>query len=194
MFDKESRMTDKDEQQLEAKLEQAYQNMMARLKTGLEMVVDHTREQTLPNLQQRIHMVVEKTIELEEISEEEGRKLGQYLQRDLEDAAQFLSRSNQELHDWLEFDLTLIEDSLLNLLKVTVNHTRDELLRLSLDAKLESEWHTGQVTGPGTLSCEQCGNTMQFHKPGRIPPCPSCKHIQFERNWDWDTIENANTK
>ncbi len=163
-------------------LEQAYQNMMTQLKAGWELV----REQTLPSLKQQVDKVVEKTVELEELSEEEAERVGGYLKRDIEDAAQFIAETDQELRDWLQFDLALIEESLLHVLETSVNHTRDELLKLSLDAKLVSEWHTGQITGPGTLVCGQCQTSMQFHKPGRIPPCPHCSHTVFERSWNYD--------
>ena len=163
-------------------LEQAYRNMMARLKTGWDMM----REQTMPSLKQQIQQVVEKTSTLEELTEEEAARIGSYLKRDIEDAAQFIVETDQELQDWLQFDLALIEESLLHVLETSVNHTRDELLKLSLDAKLVSEWHTGHITGPGTLVCTHCNSTMQFHKPGRIPPCPHCQHTVFERSWNYE--------
>ena len=42
-------------------------------------------------------------------------------------------------------------------------------------------YHTGEITGPGTLVCDNCGEELHFHKPSRIPPCPKCKGTSFHR-------------
>ena len=172
--------------QSEDMLEQAYRNMMARLKTGWEMLY----EKTMPNLQQQIQQVIDKTIEIEELTEEEATRIAGYLKRDIEDAAQFLAETDQELQDWLQFDLALIEDSLLHILKNSVNHTRDELLKLSLNAKLANTWHTGEITGPGTLICINCQKALIFHEPAQIPNCPHCQSIVFERSWNYENISS----
>ncbi|MES9926605.1 MAG: hypothetical protein ABW158_00685, partial [Candidatus Thiodiazotropha sp. 6PDIVS] len=44
-----------------------------------------------------------------------------------------------------------------------------------------SLYHTGEVTGPGTLVCAQCGKEMHFKKTGHIPPCSGCKGTDFQR-------------
>ncbi|MBI3773498.1 MAG: hypothetical protein HY272_12460 [Gammaproteobacteria bacterium] len=43
------------------------------------------------------------------------------------------------------------------------------------------EYHTGEITGPGTLICEGCGEHVQFHHPGLIPPCPKCGGRDYQR-------------
>jgi hypothetical protein len=161
-------------------LAQAYQNMMTRIKTALS----RTREETLPNLQQQIDAAVDKAIELEELTDEEARRMGDYLRRDVQDAAEFLVNTRQELGDWLGFDVALVEDKLLDMFSHMVDHTREELDKLAQQARAASEWHTGEVTGPGTLRCEGCGKEISFHKPSRIPPCPHCHQTLFKLIWE----------
>ncbi|MEN8132051.1 MAG: hypothetical protein ABFS45_18110 [Pseudomonadota bacterium] len=43
------------------------------------------------------------------------------------------------------------------------------------------EWHTGEITGIGTLECESCGKRIHFYKAGRIPPCPACHDARIHR-------------
>ncbi|GEM_PF-90593 len=165
---------------LEAKLELAYRNMMQRVESALQ----HAKQDTLPSIQTHIDAAVDKAIELEELGEEEARKLGTYLQRDLQDAAQFLADTGQGLRDWMRFDLDLIEDRLLDMFSTMVDHTQEELTRLELEAQANTVWQAGEITGPGALCCDNCGTVQLFHSPAQIVPCANCQHTAFTRVWD----------
>ncbi len=156
------------------KLISAYHQMLNRLKDTFQ----HTRSQSLG---ERIQAVQEKAIILEELTLEEAERVGQYLQRDLQDAAQFISETEQELADWMRFDLSLIEEQLLEKFSILVDHTRLELDNLAEQARLASEWYSGEITGPGTLVCIQCGKLLHFHQPDYIPACPNCGATLFKR-------------
>ncbi|MFO1421957.1 MAG: hypothetical protein U1F59_13665, partial [Candidatus Competibacteraceae bacterium] len=39
----------------------------------------------------------------------------------------------------------------------------------------------GEITGPGTLQCEECGERVTFQAPAAIPPCPACGGTVFLR-------------
>jgi len=156
------------------KLVSAYHQMMTRVKDSLS----HTTTKTL---NQRIEVAKDKAIELKELTFEEAEKIGNYLQRDLEDAANFIVTTNQALADWMRFDLELIEDRLLEMFSLMVDHTRVELDNLAEQARQATEWNSGEITGPGTLACTTCGKNLHFHKPDYIPACPNCGAISFKR-------------
>ena len=61
------------------------------------------------------------------------------------------------------------------------DRTRLELDRFADNARAASLYHTGEVTGPGTLVCAGCGKELHFHKAGRIPPCPKCHGTEYRR-------------
>ena len=42
-------------------------------------------------------------------------------------------------------------------------------------------YRTGEVTGPGTLVCDSCGESLRFHATGYIPGCPACGHTVYHR-------------
>lgn len=114
------------------------------------------------------------------LSEEDAVKLESYVKRDLIDAARYQDKTGNSLQDWLGFDLALIKDEFLEMFSVAADKTTTELLLLKLQAE-SAEYHTGELTGLGTLVCDQCGDKLHFHKPGHIPPCPKCSSTHFHR-------------
>lgn len=114
------------------------------------------------------------------LGEEEVAKLKKYVKRDLIHAAQYRDKTGKELHDWLGFDLALIKRELWEKFSATADKTTTELLKIKLLAEI-AEYHTGELTGMGTLVCDQCGEKLHFHKPGHIPPCSKCNGTRFHR-------------
>jgi rubrerythrin len=117
---------------------------------------------------------------LNKLGEDEVVKLEKYVKRDLIDAAQYMDKTGKELKSWLGFDLALIERKFWERFSAAADKTTTELLQMKLQAE-HAEYHTGELTGLGTLVCDQCGEELHFHKPGHIPPCPKCNDTHFHR-------------
>lgn len=165
-----------DKTQGDDRLVAAYDRMMERARDLLHKA----REGALPSLQQRLEEARDKAVELGELTREEAQSVADHLRRDLRDAAEHMESTEKELGDWLRFDLELIEDRIAELFSHMVDHTRAELDRLALEAEIRG-WHSGEISGPGTLYCANCGQELHFHATGRIPPCPSCHATAFHR-------------
>jgi len=167
-----------DNRERNEQLVHAYNLMMHRVSETLSKATDAAG----PILHKAIEAAEEKAVELEELTREEAVKIGDYLRRDLQDAGEYLAGPEaQELKNWLRFDIELIENQLLEMfLKVA---DRAKLDMLDFEEKLieANEYHTGQITGPGTLVCNSCGEVLHFHAAGHIPPCPKCRHTEFVR-------------
>lgn len=159
------------------KLIEAYNRMMEQTKKAIGDV----EQDAEIGLNQAIDVAKENLSALEEWSAEEIELVGEYLRRDLHDAATFLGEHGGELADWLRFDLIMIEAKLAELFSGMVDHTREELDRLANEAVVYGEWHTGEITGPGTLECKGCGEKLHFHRTSHIPPCPKCHESKFRR-------------
>jgi len=158
----------------------AYERMLERTREFLS----EAGEELKPKLQHALDAAVEKTTELGELTREEAEKIAEYLKRDLQSASEYLASDEaKELKDWLHMDLDLIEARILDALSLLVDPTKVELALLAEQAQL-AEWHTGEITGPGTLVCTHCGEELHFRKPGHIPPCPKCKGTVFRRKLD----------
>jgi len=158
-------------------LVEAYNRMLERVKGAF---ID-AEQNAIPTLANNIEKAREKAVELGEITREEAQRIGDYLQRDLEDAGEFLNQSGSELGDWLRFDLQLIEERLLEMFRLAADRTSVELNNLVQRADAIGEWHTGEITGIGTLECKACGELIHFHKSGHIPPCPKCRESRYRR-------------
>ncbi len=107
-------------------------------------------------------------------------KIKRSIKRDLIDAAQHMSETGKELKDWLGFDIALIKTELWLSFTEATDKTTLELLKLKQIAA-QAEYHTGEIIGLGTLTCDTCKASLHFHKPGHIPPCSKCHGTRFHR-------------
>ena len=164
-------------QDREAHLPQAYTRMLERVRATL----GRTEHSPLPRVQGWITEAKDRAVELGELTREEAERVGDYLRRDLVDAADYLGETGRELRDWLRFDLELVEDRLREVFASMVDHTRLELDRLAEEARSSETLSTGEVTGFGTLRCLGCGLEIEFREPAGIPPCPRCAATRFVR-------------
>ena len=161
---------------------QAYQRMMERVKARIEEL-EQAEKAALPILSASIEHAAEKAVELGEITREEAQLIGSYLQRDLEDAGQYLTTTGRDLRAWLRFDLELIEDRLLDFFRRGVDQSRLELLAFETPPAepVAEHYRRGEITGPGTLQCERCGERVSFYVPATIGACAACGGSAFLR-------------
>ncbi len=146
-----------------------------------EPIVDAAADKAEAIMNAALKSAREKASELGELSREEAEKVSDYIKRDLEDAADYLNREGGELKDWLKFDLDVVEQRVGQIFSESVDRTREAIARFELEANKRGEWHSGEVTGIGTLECKACGEKLHFHKTGHIPPCPKCHGSRFRR-------------
>ncbi|MET0102119.1 MAG: zinc ribbon-containing protein [Sedimenticola sp.] len=155
----------------------AYENMLERVDEMLETA----EKTTLPALKKSLEAAREKAVEVDELTREEAEKIAGYLERDMKDAAHFLSETGEDFRNWMRFDLELIEGRLMDMFAKVADRTKLELDRFAEQAREASLYHTGEITGPGTLVCTGCGKELHFHKAGHIPPCPGCRGTSYKR-------------
>ncbi len=165
------------EPKFDEKLSAAYDRMMTRVHEFL----DNAESEASPTLKQRIEMARQRAVELREVTSEEADKVAAYVERDLHDAAEYLQRSGNEFSTWLQFDLQQIENRMFEMFAKVADRTRFELDKLAIQARAAKQYHTGEITGIGTLYCADCNTQMHFKKTGRIPPCPKCHKTEFKR-------------
>jgi hypothetical protein len=169
-------MADKPEEQHEQQVK-AYERMLDRLRE----MYDQADSQVRPHLRDAIVAVRDRAVELGELSREESDRVAAWLQRDIEEAAQFTASTDEDLNTWLRMDIQLVENWIWDRFSSVADRTRLEWLELQRNLQEWSEYHTGEVAGPGALACKNCGETLTFKKPGHIPPCPKCRGSVFER-------------
>ncbi len=158
-------------------LGEIYENMYEDVVDSLHKTKDKSR----PLLHKLIEEAQERVVELEDMSVEDGVNLGRWLKRDLDDVVNYLAETDDELKDWLGFEISFLETEMLDLFLQIADKTTVELLALKENARHASDYFTGEITGPGSLICDKCDETIHFHQVGKIPPCPKCYATNFHR-------------
>ncbi len=149
----------------------------------LERALEQARkvkEKSGPVLHRMIEESSEKLAELGELTEEQAAKISEYLRRDLKLAAEYMDKTGHDFKKWLAVDTAMIEDYLFERFKEAADRTTVELLKLKQEGE-NAEYHSGEISGPGVLICDECGEQIHFHKASHIPPCPKCRHGRFHR-------------
>ena len=134
-----------------------------------------------PMLHQIIEQAKDKAVKLDELTEDDAIKLTEWLKRDLQDAVSYLSETGHEIKDWLGYETKLLENELFYMFLDIADKTTVELQQFKENTR-HPEYHTGEITGPGTLTCDECGEKLHFYKAGKIPPCPKCRATVYHRS------------
>jgi len=158
-----------------ARLARAYKRMLERARAMLE------QETTLKSA---VETARQNAVEFGELTREEADQISYYVRRDLHDAGEYLSRTGREFREWAQIDLSMAEQGLVDLFMRAADRTRLEFEAFARELKEGPPYHSGEMTGAGTLSCQNCGQTMNFHGPAHIPPCPKCRGKVFRRVTD----------
>jgi len=171
------------DKQNEPSLVEAYNQMMARVRDS----IDNAEANTMPTLQKAIEQAKDQAIHLGEVSLEEADEIGNYIKRDINDAAEYLMETSHEFSEWLMLDIDIIEQKVLELFLSVADKTRIELEQLSHAAcnistePKNNEYKSGEITGPGSLICVNCEQMIQFNTTGSIPDCQQCGGQVFKR-------------
>ena len=157
----------------------AYNQIMKEMQTDFE--------QADPNdtsLQKSLNIAKQQVVHLGEATTEEAYEIGEYIKRDINDAAEYMMDSSAEFYDWLMLDIEIIERKVVELFLSVADHTRIELEQFK-ETKRTGEktplYTSGEITGRGTLICERCGKAKPFLSSDEINDCEKCGHNRFIR-------------
>lgn len=155
----------------------AYKKMVERWRNTL----DKAQHGAKPELFHALETAKNKAVELGELTRDEAELIGDYIVRDVHDAAEFIEKNRAEFKDWINLEMDIIEDTLLDSLPLLIDETRLALEQLQQRAQSVGEWHTGEIVAPGQFACKSCGKALELHHTGHIPPCPACNATTFRR-------------
>ncbi|MCK4706875.1 MAG: zinc ribbon-containing protein, partial [Gammaproteobacteria bacterium] len=153
-----------------------YNQMMAAIRETFENA--DTSDLTL---QKALNDAKDQAVHLGEVTMEEAHEISEYIKRDINDAAEYMMDSSAEFSDWLMLDIEVIERQIIDLFLSVADRTRIELEQFQNPPHDPNEYQTGEITGPGTLVCTQCGHNISFITTGEIEACPECKNTTFQR-------------
>lgn len=107
-------------------LTSAYNQMMASMREAFEL-----DEQNEMSLQKALELAKHQAVHHGELSVEEAHEIGEYIKRDINDAAEYMMETSTEFYDWLTLDIEIIERKVVRLFLAVADHTRLQLARFS---------------------------------------------------------------
>ncbi len=105
------------------------------------------------------------------------------VQRDLHSLGRYRHRGGTRAEGWLGFERQRLEGRLLELIPKIADPTMSEWLTWQAERE-HRPYRSGELTGPGILICNRCGERLHFTRAGQIPPCPKCGGTEFHRSGD----------
>lgn len=161
----------------DSKLVHGYEQLLQRMEKTLASAKEHSENA----LKLALDSAREKAVELGELSREEAEKLYEFISRDLHNVGQYLATEEREVVDWLHLSLLEVEKKSLKRFTTLAEAAKLEIKHLEKAKVRFNEWHTGEITSIGTLSCQSCGEMIHFNHVGHIPPCPKCHATVYRR-------------
>lgn len=102
----------------------AYNQIMAEMRNIFNMDRNIQNGMTLQKLLDKAkHQVVHTG----KASAEEAHEIGEYIKRDVNDAAEYMMESSAEFHNWLMLDIELIERRVIESFLIAADQTRIEV-------------------------------------------------------------------
>ena len=156
------------------KLIEAYNNLMEHLNEAMDDSLHSTSD--------ALKIAEKKICEAEDLTLEEVKEIAYYVGRDIDHAAQNIGgEEHEDLSAWLKFDIDLIENFAIDSFMDLADKTRIELAKLERQADSVHIYHNGDITGPGTFSCQECNKEIAFKSTSVMPVCPECSAKSFVR-------------
>ncbi len=100
----------------------AYNQMMKKMRDAVE-----NTDPSDMSLQKALELAKHQAVHLGEVSAEEAHEIGEYIKRDINDAAEYMMETSSEFYDWLMLDIEIIERKVIDLFLSVADQTRIEL-------------------------------------------------------------------
>lgn len=163
-------------------LGEAYELLLEKILDEFH-VRDPHHEDKAGEVEELIEQASHATPGVRALKEDSREHVKHALKRDLHSLAHYNHTGREDLEGWLGFELHQLEGRLKDLIPRAADPSVSNWLKWKSQAEL-LPYHTGEITGPGVLVCDQCGEKLHFRKPGHIPPCPKCGGTTFHRLFD----------
>jgi len=106
------------------------------------------------------------------------RKVSDFIRRDWHEAIRYTRDQTRK-----SLDLERIQVGIMGVLSRMAQMAGSQLENFAGRMQERLTYKTGEIAGAGTLECKQCGQTLLYEKPTRIPPCPKCRNTLFSRSF-----------
>lgn len=157
-------------------------------KRAYDAIVDRVSEQ-LKRTQDRggdaLNSALQRASEVTAVAggftSEQIERASAYVRRDLFSLSENRERASELVRGRLR--PSRVKHGFLALASEVFDRAGSGLSKLSDRLEAPLKFETGEVTGPGTLTCIACDSLMRFQNSGRIPPCPKCHKTSFLKGY-----------
>ena len=155
-------------------LESLYEKMSTVARESLERAGTLTEE----TLDRALKEARDWARQLKEQYSEDVPKVAEYLRRDFQEAVRHAGEQTRR-----SLDLDRIGVGVLGFVQKMAERAGSQLESFASKLDERLTYKTGEVAGPGTLTCTQCPQQLAFDSASRIPPCPKCRNTTFRRSY-----------
>jgi len=152
------------------------------------------------NLASRTRELFEQSVEKSRASLENALETAK---KEMVAAGTFTAEKGEQLRTFVTRDLALTQDGLksavrgasqglnperigygvLGLMQSLAASTGELFSGMAESLKAHRTYRTGEICGPGTLTCDTCGSRLTMSQTGHVPPCAKCKGTAFSRSY-----------
>ena len=155
-------------------LESLYEKMSKAVRDNLEKAGELTEE----TLERALKESREWARQLREHYAEDIPKVVEYLRRDFQDAIRLTREQARK-----KLDVDRLGVGVLAFVQRMAQKAGSQLDSFASRLSERLTYKTGEIAGPGTLTCQNCGQQMSIESASRIPPCPKCRGTGFRRSY-----------
>lgn len=152
-----------------------------KLATKVQEHLIASKDKSVDWLQQAVDTSADQLAKAGEFTKEEGERAGQYLKRDLAatrlDFAHARESVNRGLHP------SRVGGGFLDLSSHLFGSMGEMFQSWAARSEVALAFNTGEVSGPGKLTCTDCGTELNLERSSRIPPCPKCHKTSFRKSY-----------
>ncbi len=146
------------------KLVAAFEHMVENVSESV-----HEAEEALaPTIDEMVHNAQQLAREVYTLTQEEAETLGATLKRDMHKANVTMNQQRKELKDWLNFDLTLVEDRFIDMIARAADKTWLDFRAFESEDHQASLYRSGEVCNAGSFSCNECGEIIRLSHSGSL--------------------------
>mgnify|MGYP003383394287 CR=1 FL=1 len=158
-----------------------YEALYDRFAEHARELFDAGQEKTNEAMEKAMEGAREQFAAAGEFSAEQGEVFKRFMRRDLEQTAEDMRVLGQEAKERLS-PARLGAGALSSMARL-LEATGSALQNLSRKTEDALHFKTGEITTAGTLTCKQCGQTVQLKRSAHIPPCPRCRGTEFRKGY-----------
>lgn len=156
--------------------------------SNFEKLASKTKEQLIAGKDKSmewLHIAVDASAEQLEkagdFSKEEGERAGRFLKRDLAATRVDFVRARDAINRGLS--PSRVSDGFVGLASHLFGSMGEMFQGWATKSEEALAFNTGEVSGPGTLTCTDCGTELNMVQSSRIPPCPKCHKTDFRKSY-----------